>query len=200
MVTMTEQELDTLTSMSDEDLEQFYDKKLRKLKKEKNTESSNEEDGKTILFRIGDELVELEGLSDEEMTRLMATSDTLITKEELNNLKQFVSGVSEEDMDLISNMTDEELERFYDDNVDSGNQRSKRETDEDDITSKSYTEDFQEDSLRISQSKVKREANPDPEPEAEPLGLPQDRHFDFIKAETKDAEQRFLEDYVRRFR
>jgi len=190
-MTMTEEELETMTSMSDEDLENYYDEKLRKLHQGK--ESTNE-DGRDVYFRVGDELVELKGLSDEDMKSIMSSSDKLITKEELNNLKQFTSGMSEEDLDLISDMTDEELEQFYQDNIATKGQRHKREINEDDLV----TSDFEEDPLRISQSKVKREANPDPEPE--PMGPQKETDLDYNQSNTEDQEQRFLEEYVRRFR
>ena len=197
MMTMTEEELETMTSMSNEDLENFYDEKLKKLHQGKD---STNEDGRDVYFRVGDELVELKGLSDEEMKSIMSSSDKLITKEELNNLKQFTSGMSKEDIDLISDMTDEELEQFYQDNIANKSQRHKREINEDDFVTNTELKDFEEDPLRISQSKVKREANPDPEPEPEPMGPQKETDFDYDKSNTEDKEQRFLEEYVRRFR
>ena len=197
MMTMTEEELETMTSMSDGDLENFYDEKLRKLNQRK--ESTNE-DGRDVYFRVGEELVELKGLSDEDMESIMSSSDKLITKEELDNLKQFTSGISEEDLDFISDMTDEELERFYEDNIATKSQRHKREINEDDFGTNSELTEFEEDSLRISQSKVKREANPEPEPEPEPMGPQKESDFDNKRSNTEDKEQRFLEEYVRRFR
>ena len=192
MLMLTEDEMEQLTSMSDEDLEKFYDEKLRKhdkVSKERN------EDSRSILFRIGDELVELEGLSNEDMKSIMSTSDKLITKEELNNLKDFTKRMSEEDLNLITSMTDEELEHFYQDNIAMKNQRLRRETDEDDFLSRTELKGFEEDSLRISQSKMKREAYP--EPASEPVDP---SHEDSQPSETATKEENFLNEYVKRFR
>ena len=192
MMMMTEEEMEKLTSMSDEDLEEFYNEKLRKhdkVSKERN------EDSRNILFRIGDELVELEGLSNEDMRSIMSTSDKLITKEELNNLKDFTKRMSEEDLNLITSMTDEELEHFYQDNIAMKNQRHRRETDEDDFLSRTEPKGFEEDSLRISQSKVKREAYP--EPASEPVDP---SYEDSQPSVTATKEENFLNEYVKRFR
>ena len=52
---------------------------------------------------------------------------------------------------------------------------------------------------RISQNKMKkREANPDPEPE--PMGPLKETDLDYHQSNTEVKEQRFLEEYVRRFR
>ena len=192
MMMLTEEEMEKLTSMSDQDLEEFYDEKLRKhvqISKEGN------EDSRNMLFRVGDELVELKGLSDEDMKSIMSTSDKLITKEELNNLKDFTKRMSEEDLDLITKMTDEELEHFYEDNIAMKHQRHRRETDEDDFLSRTDPKGFEEDSLRISQSKMKREAYP--EPASEPIDPPNE---DSKPTETLTKEENFLDEYVKRFR
>ena len=191
MMMMTEEELENLTSMSDEDLEMFYDEKLRKLQYEGDLKDKNK-GGRNVLFRVGDDLVELEGLSDEDMKSIMSASDQLITKEELKQLKEFARGMTEEDLDLISNMTDEELEDFYEDNIASESQRHKRETTEDDILSSIEQKGFEEDSLRISHSKMKREADPYPEP----MGPDED----FQPSNAADRQEKFLDEYVKRFR
>lgn len=194
MMMMTEEELENLTSMSDEDLEGIYNEKLRKLQYEKDFNKDRNEGGKNLLFRVEDDLIELEGLSDEDMKSIMTASDQLITKEELKQLKEFTRGMTEEDLNLISNMTDEELEQFYQDNIASKTQRHKRETTEDDILSSIEQRGFEEDSLRISHSKMKREASPYPEP------VPMEPHEDFQASNAADRQQKFLDEYVKRFR
>ena len=195
MMMMTEEELEILTSMSDEDLEGFYDEKLRKLQYERDFEDRNE-GGRNVLFRVGDDLVELEGLSDEDMKGIMSASDQLITKEELKHLKEFARGMTEEDLNLISNMTDEELKHFYDENIASKTQRHKRETTEDDILSSIEQKGLEEDSLRISHIKMKRESDPYPEPEA----IKPQPQEDFQQSNDADRQQKFLDEYVKRFR
>ena len=193
MMMMTEEELENLTSMSDEDLEGFYDEKLRKLQYEGDLKDKNK-GGRNVLFRVGDDLVELEGLSDEDMKGIMTASDQLITEEELKHLKKFTRGMTEEDLDLISNMTDEELEHFYEENIASRTHRHKRETTEDDILSSIEQKGFEEDSLRISHSKMKREADPYPEP------VPMGPGEEFQPSNAADRQEKFLDEYVKRFR
>ena len=141
---MSEDELEELAEMDHQQLDQFYNKHVEAVERSRRSvtnddhDHSNSKEEHTVYVGIGDELIKLEGLSENQMEELMEPADSAVTEEDLAMISALVASMSAEELDILSSMSAEDLEEFYKTHVDEGK--------------------------KVATSKAKREASADPEP------------------------------------
>ena len=142
---MSEDELEELAEMDHQQLDKFYkehvegvERSRRHVNNDDHEHSNSKDEQHTVYVGIGDELIKLEGLSEDQMEELMEPADSAVTEEDLAMISELVASMSAEELDILSNMSAEDLDEIYKTHVDEGK--------------------------KVATNKAKREASADPEP------------------------------------
>ena len=149
---MSDEELEELAEMDHQQLDQFYNEYVeavkrsrRHVKNDDHDHSNLKEEEHTVYVGIGDELIKLEGLSENQMEELMEPAHSAVTEEDLAVIRALVASMSTEELDILSNMSAEDVDEFYKNHV--------------------------EESKKVATIIAKREASPDPEPSFDSDGI-----------------------------
>ena len=149
---MSDEELEELAEMDHQQLDQFYNEYVeavkrsrRHVKNDDHDHSNLKEEEHTVYVGIGDELIKLEGLSENQMEELMEPAHSAVTEDDLAVIRVLVASMSTEELDILSNMPAEDLDEFYKNHV--------------------------EESKKVATIIAKREASPDPEPSFDSDGI-----------------------------
>ena len=142
---MSEDELEELAEMDHQQLDKFYkehveavERSRRHVNNDDHDHSNSKDEQNTVYVGIGDELIKLEGLSENQMEELMEPAHSAVTEEDLAVIRALVASMSTEELDILSNMSAEDVDEFYKNHV--------------------------EESKKVATIIAKREASPDPEP------------------------------------
>ena len=141
---MSEDELEELAEMDHQQLDKFYKEHVEAVERSRrhvnndDYDHSNSKEEHTVYVGIGDELIELEGLSENQMEELMEPADSAVTEEDIAMISELVASMSAEELDILSSMSAEDLDEIYKTHVEKGK--------------------------KVATNKAKREASADPEP------------------------------------
>ena len=112
---MSDEELEELAEMDHQQLDQFYNEYVeavkrsrRHVKNDDHDHSNLKEEEHTVYVGIGDELIKLEGLSENQM-ELMEPAHSAVTEDDLAVIRALVASMSMEELDILSNMPAETL-------------------------------------------------------------------------------------------
>merc|ERR1719412_2642379 len=91
----------------------------------------SEETEGSVLLRIGDEMVEMLGLSKADMEELQEVSDSAVTPEDWETMREVLARMSEDELEELAEMDHQQLDKFYKEHVEAV-ERSRRHVNNDD--------------------------------------------------------------------
>jgi len=154
---VTEEELEKYTEMSPDELEEVYMNKIDSYNSPEQTKRSatNHKPKNLLVNDIGGEIIE-----ENEEDRENVNKNSIANKNKLECINKIIGDMSVEEIEKLSQFEPQELEQYFMDDV-----IAHEESTKDDEENQQY---FNEVDLHISHTRLRREASPDPEPEAEP--------------------------------